>query len=349
MGAPRRTAGAAARLQELDHPPLVAPVTKLAETVAPPRGRRRDDAALSAGGRTTPRPDVPRRADGRSFFGRADGGATDGGGAHRDASPTPTTWPRSPALLAAAKRPVLVLGTDVWADGAEEAARRLVDELGLPGGGQRHGPRPGAGRRPAARHQGPRCGPRPCRPRASSWVRRWTSGSATASFGGKDDAPRAAVVHVADSPDQVRQHVELAASVVGDLGTVLDGVLAGVVRAGARPDRTRWVEQLQDGVERPSSASAELLAGRRRPDPPGADLRRAAAAPGRRLGAHRRRRRLRVVRGQVRRAGGARWLARPRPVRMSRCRPGRGDRRPGGAPVGAGACCCSATGRPACR
>ena len=35
-------------------------------------------------------------------------------------------------LLGDASRPVLILGTDVWADGAEEAALRLVEALGLP-------------------------------------------------------------------------------------------------------------------------------------------------------------------------------------------------------------------------
>ena len=35
-------------------------------------------------------------------------------------------------VLAEARRPVLVLGTDVWADRAEEAALRLVDRLGVP-------------------------------------------------------------------------------------------------------------------------------------------------------------------------------------------------------------------------
>ena len=35
-------------------------------------------------------------------------------------------------LLGQASRPVLILGTDVWADGAEEAALRLVEEAGLP-------------------------------------------------------------------------------------------------------------------------------------------------------------------------------------------------------------------------
>ncbi len=36
------------------------------------------------------------------------------------------------ALLAAADRPVLVLGSDVWIDGAETAARAAAEELGSP-------------------------------------------------------------------------------------------------------------------------------------------------------------------------------------------------------------------------
>src|SRR5205085_931758 len=35
-------------------------------------------------------------------------------------------------LLATSRRPVLVLGTDVWADHAEDAALRLVEDLGIP-------------------------------------------------------------------------------------------------------------------------------------------------------------------------------------------------------------------------
>ena len=35
-------------------------------------------------------------------------------------------------LLASAERPVLVLGSDVWIDGAEHAARAAAEELGLP-------------------------------------------------------------------------------------------------------------------------------------------------------------------------------------------------------------------------
>ena len=59
-------------------------------------------------------------------------------------------------LLGQAQRPVLVLGTDVWADGAEEAALRLVEEAGIPVDHQRDGPRRHPRRPPAARDQGAR-------------------------------------------------------------------------------------------------------------------------------------------------------------------------------------------------
>src|SRR6266498_3251823 len=39
---------------------------------------------------------------------------------------------RVAALLGGAQRPVLVLGSDVWADHAEQAARRAAEALGLP-------------------------------------------------------------------------------------------------------------------------------------------------------------------------------------------------------------------------
>ena len=52
--------------------------------------------------------------------------------ASRGADPDPEAVEAVAALLAAAERPVLILGTDVWADGAEEAALELVESAGLP-------------------------------------------------------------------------------------------------------------------------------------------------------------------------------------------------------------------------
>ena len=53
-------------------------------------------------------------------------------------------------------------------------------------------------------------------------------------FGGRGGAPKAAVVHVADAPDQLATHAALAGSLVGDLTAVFDGLAAAYDRAGQR-------------------------------------------------------------------------------------------------------------------
>src|SRR5512139_100469 len=118
-------------LQELDHPPLLAPVTKHAGTVGAVAALPGEvDAALRLA--TTPHRgpvflDVPMD----ELFSRAE----------VELPPPPVREPTGPdpdalatvaGLLARAERPVLVLGSDVWSDGAEEAARRLVETAALP-------------------------------------------------------------------------------------------------------------------------------------------------------------------------------------------------------------------------
>ena len=127
---------------------------------------------------------------------------------------------RVAALLAGAERPVLVLGTDVWADRAEVAALRFVEETAIPVDRQRHGPRHRPRRAPAARHQGALAALK-APTSSSSSARRWTSGSATASSAARTARRRAQVVHLADSPGQVPRTPTLAASAAGDLTLVL--------------------------------------------------------------------------------------------------------------------------------
>ena len=79
------------------------------------------------------------------------------------------------------------------------------------------------------------------------------------TFGGKDGAAPARVVHLADSPDQVSQHASLAASASGDLTLVLDGLVRALQRQPHRPDWTAWVAALQDGVAAAVARDQELL------------------------------------------------------------------------------------------
>ena len=149
-------------LQELDQPPIFAPVSKLARTI-PTAGDVLDgmhEAFVTAGSphRGPVFVDVPMD----ELFNSATGALPEAGIA-RGADPDPDAITTIAGLLAAATSPVLILGTDVWADRAEEAALRFVETAGVPaitnGMGRGVDPR----RPPAAGHQGAQ--PRPQRQR----------------------------------------------------------------------------------------------------------------------------------------------------------------------------------------
>ncbi|MBC9733214.1 acetolactate synthase [Nocardioides marmotae] len=234
-------------LQELDQPPIVASVSKDARTlmtaadVAPGL-----DQAFRAAGSSHRGPvfvDVPMD----ELFAQATVAAPTAVGAMRGAEPDPEAVARVAALLADAARPVLVLGTDVWADRAEEAALRLVETAGVPTltNGMGRGVVPGGhpllvtkARSRALKE-------------ADLVVVVGTPLDFRLSYGVFGDAQ---VVHVADSPGQLSAHASLAASVAGDLTSVLDGVLAGLERSPRKPDWAAWVATLQDtvraGIER---------------------------------------------------------------------------------------------------
>ncbi|MBF0662326.1 acetolactate synthase [Rhodococcus sp. (in: high G+C Gram-positive bacteria)] len=227
-------------LQELDQPPLFRSVTKLSETartvgeVGPTV-----DAAFTAAESPHRGPafvDVPMD----ELYGRV-------------TAPRPQAHVRSrlepdsedlaeiARLLTSAERPLLVLGTDVWADGAENAALRFVDELGIPviTNGMGRGIVPGG------------------HPLLVSKARSAAVGTCDlvlvvgtpldfrlgyGRFGGRDGGPAAQVVHIADSPGQISAHAELAASAAGDLTACFDGILSAL---SARPDIRAWADRLR--------------------------------------------------------------------------------------------------------
>jgi len=245
-------------LQELDQPPIVSSVSKLARTImtADEVLAGMDEAFLAA--RSSHRGptfvDVPMD----EFFNTASGPAPQPPERGR-LEPDGDALARVAALLGEARRPVLVLGTDVWADGAEEAALRFVQELGIPTltNGMGRGIVPGGHELLVTKARSRALGGAdlvvvvgtPLDFRLGYGV-----------FGGKEEGSAAArVVHVADSPGQVAAHAELAASVSGDLTAVLDGLQAAVER-GAKPDWSDWRSTLADTVAAASVRDAELLA-----------------------------------------------------------------------------------------
>ncbi len=174
------------------------------------------------------------------------------------AEPDPDDLTRIVDQLAGATHPLLILGSDVWADGAEVAARRIVEDLGIPTltNGMGRGVLPGG------------------HPLLVTKVRSAALNNADlvivvgtqldfrlgyGLFGGKDERPLARVVHIADSPGQLAGHLTLAASAAGDLTQVLDGIRDGLQRKATQPDWTDWARGLRDQVKAAAERDRALL------------------------------------------------------------------------------------------
>jgi acetolactate synthase-1/2/3 large subunit len=244
-------------LQELDHPPLLAPVTKRAWTehqagavgaavdeafrlaTAPHQGPVFLDVAMEAlfgdGG-----PGLPAGPPGGTGRGAANGtgrAAADG--------PDPADVEAIAGLLAQASRPVLVLGSDVWLCGAETAAREAASELHLPvvANGQGRGVLPAGHELLVTRARSVAFG------EADLVLVVGTPLDfrlGYGEFGGRNGTAPAQVVHVADSASHLATHRPLAASAAGDL-TCFFTMLAGAVpvaarQAGGTTGAPRWAD-----------------------------------------------------------------------------------------------------------
>ena len=243
-------------LQELDQPPIFEPVSKLARTIPTAGdvlgGMHEAFTVARSSHRGPVFVDVPMD----ELF-NASAGELAPGGPSRGQDPDTDALDTIADLLVGASRPVLVLGTDVWADGAEEAALRLVEELGVPAitNGMGRGIVPGGHPLLATKARGQALGTAdlvvvvgtPLDFRLGYGV-----------FGGKDGAEPAKVVHVADSPAQVSGHATMAASVAGDLTACLDGILAAVDRRG-RTSYAEWSSTLQETARAAAERDAALL------------------------------------------------------------------------------------------
>jgi acetolactate synthase-1/2/3 large subunit len=243
-------------LQELDQPPIVESISKLATTLHTAGDILGGmDTAFASAGSSHRGPvfvDVPMD----EFFNSASGPAPTRSST-RGAEPDGDAVARIAGLLASSVRPVLILGTDVWADRAEEAALRFVQDVGVPviTNGMGRGIIPGGHPLLATKARGQALGGAdlvvvvgtPLDFRLGYGI-----------FGGKDGADPAQVVHVADSPGQVSGHATLAASVSGDLTSVFDALQAALER-GPKPDWSAWVSTLQDTVKAATARDRELL------------------------------------------------------------------------------------------
>ena len=159
-------------------------------------------------------------------------------------------------LLTEAARPVLVLGGDVWAGGAESAALRFVETLGLPviANGMGRGVVPAGHRLLVTRARGAAFGG------ADLVVVIGTPLDFRLGYGAFGDAAAPArVVHLVDSPEQVARHASLAASASGDLGLVLDALTDGVEHLLRRPSYDDWATDLRARADAASAKDAADL------------------------------------------------------------------------------------------
>lgn len=119
-------------LQELDQPPILRPVTKDAWTIHDATHIRAEaDRAFALAASVHRGPvffDIPMDV----LFTPADRSPHDPGRIDRGADPNPDLLQVAATMLAAAKRPVVILGGDVWMGDAVDAARYFVDQRNVP-------------------------------------------------------------------------------------------------------------------------------------------------------------------------------------------------------------------------
>jgi acetolactate synthase-1/2/3 large subunit len=241
-------------LQEMDHVPLLAPVTKRAWTE---HDKARVAASVDEAFRIALTPhrgpvfcDFPLE----TIYDQAEAELPPAGVSPTASAPgDPSDVSRIAALLGEARRPVLVLGSDVWLGGADRAAREFAEALRQPviTNGQARGILPGGHELLVSRA------------RSLAFAEadlvivagvpldfRLRYGS----FGPKDTPAR--VVHVADAPGGIATHCQLAASAAGDLAAFFSS-LADQARPAADAD---WLARLQAAASGAVAADAALLA-----------------------------------------------------------------------------------------
>jgi acetolactate synthase-1/2/3 large subunit len=237
----------AGSLQEMDHPPLLAPVTKRAWTshataevgtavneafalaLAPHRGPVFLDISLEA------------------LYGEATLALPEAAAA--PPATVPDVGPVA-ALLRDARQPVLVLGSDVWLAGAEEAALRAAQALRLPviTNGQARGVLPGGHELLVSRARKLAFG------EADLVVVVGVPLDFRLGYGAFGSAK---VAHVMDSPAGLASHVPLAASAAGDLTSFFDELTAAIEVPAGDPD---WAGRLAEAARAAIAADAPLLA-----------------------------------------------------------------------------------------
>lgn len=224
----------AGALQELDHPPIMASVTKAAWTTHDPNKVRPDsDKAFALAASAHRGPvffDVPMDV----LFTPSPRTAGAPAPVHSGGEPDPDDVQTAMALLQQAQRPVIVLGGDVWMGDAVEAARTLVAERNLPviANGMGRGVIPPSDPHLVTRARSTAFA------EADLVIVAGTPVDFRLGYGVFGDPP-VPVVHLVDAESQRSQATSVACTVVGDLRLSLTALASGPACDASWGDRLR--------------------------------------------------------------------------------------------------------------
>jgi len=244
----------AGSLQELDHVPIVASITKHAGTLetsaqipgdldlalrmarTPHRGPVFVDVPLDAWGPATA--SLPPEPDPRTFAGDA---------------PDDDDIAAVARLVAAAERPAIVVGGDVFWARAEEPLRAFVEAGRVPAfaNGMGRGLLPADHELAFARARSAAL------KGADLVIVAGTPLDFRLGFGSFGDAR---VVHLCDAPESVSKNVELAAHTAGDLAATFAALAEQIAAATDGNDHDSWIAALRDQEKQARAAESDALA-----------------------------------------------------------------------------------------
>jgi acetolactate synthase-1/2/3 large subunit len=240
----------AGSLQEFDHVPVLAPITKLAATVTAADAIASDVYEAARCAMTAHRGPVFLDFPLDVVFGHGSGSVPSGPPEVPVIEPDPDDVDRAAAAIASARAPAIICGSDVYWAGAWEALRAAAEHLRVPVfvNGLGRGCLPADHELAFSRTRGLLKGD------ADLVVVLGTPLDFRLSFGHFGEAR---VVHVVDHPDRRATHAEVAVAPAGDLEAILR---AFADWSGDRADHEPWIERLRAAEHAAMAADEPLLA-----------------------------------------------------------------------------------------
>lgn len=236
-------------LQEFDHVPVMAPITKLARTVFDTGDMQTEVMAAVTAAMTPHRGPVFLDFPMDRLFGHAEFADLEPPSL-AGPEPDPDDIAKAAELVARAERPAMIVGSDVYWASAWPELRELVESLRVPTfvNGLGRGCLPADHELAFTRTRGM------LKSDADVVVVVGTPLDFRISFGSFGSAQ---VIHIVDHPQQRAGHTTPSVSPAGDLATILSGMAAW---SGARSDHEPWIAKMRDIEQSARAADADALA-----------------------------------------------------------------------------------------